>query len=152
MRGGTIGQIVRPMTREDIPAAARLEKLCFSDAWSERLIAESMENGLDTWFAAEEDGKIQGYCVLRILAGEGEIQRIAVVPECRKQGIGRKLMEQMVSAARGQNVSEMTLEVRSTNQAAISLYESWGFQKEAVRKDYYHDPVEDGIIMWNRRV
>ena len=146
------GFLLRPMRMEDLLPVAQMEQLCFSDSWSEKLLEDSFSGVLDHWFVAEGQGKILGYCVLRIIAGEGEIQRIAVHPECRKQGIGRKLMEAMVQTAREMGVREMTLEVRCGNQAAVCLYESWGFQKEAVRKDYYHDPLEDGIIMWNHQV
>lgn len=144
--------MIRQMTQTDIPAVVQLENVCFLDAWSECLIAESFHGSLDHWYLEEEAGRLCGYCVLRVIAGEGEIQRIAVRPDCRKQGIGRKLMEQMVRTAREQGVGEITLEVRCSNQAAICLYESWGFRKEGIRKDYYHNPTEDGIIMWNHHV
>lgn len=143
---------IRQITANDLPAVTALEQVCFSDPWSKGLLKDSITCALDTWYVAEKDGKIQGYCVLRVIAGEGEIQRIAVHPEYRKQGMGRKMMEKMVQTAREKGVREMTLEVRSSNQAAICLYESWGFQKEAVRKEYYHHPSEDGIVMWNHCV
>ena len=93
-----------------------------------------------------------GYCVLRILADEGEIQRIAVDPAFRRRGAGRKLMEAMAALGRMKGVREVALEVRESNEGARKLYESYGFKQEAVRKEYYHNPTEDAIIMWNRRI
>ena len=88
--------------------------------------------------------------LLRLLAGEGEIQRIAVLPECRRLGVGRKMMEAMVNDAMANQVHAISLEVRESNLAARKLYESFGFAAEAVRKGYYHNPLEDALIMWMR--
>lgn len=144
--------MIRLMKEEDIPQVNALEEAVFSDAWSGNLIREGLSSRLDTWFVLEEAGFIRGYCNLRIIAGEGEVERIAVHPDCRGLGYGKKLMEQMVVFAREQGVSEMTLEVRAGNLAAINLYESCGFRQEAVRKGYYREPLEDGIIMWNHQL
>lgn len=144
--------MIRLMEEGDIQAVGGLERLCFSDAWSEALLKEGLSSSLDTWFVLEMDEKICGYCNLRIVAGEGEIERIAVCPGSRGLGYGKKLMERMVSFARNQGVLEMTLEVRSGNREAINLYETCGFAKEAVRKGYYRNPPEDGIIMWNHQI
>ena len=89
---------------------------------------------------------------LRILADEGEIQRIGVYPHYRRQGIARKLMDAMVTFARARGVRAIALEVRESNLGARNLYDSYGFRQEAVRKGYYHNPAEDAIIMWNRAI
>lgn len=144
--------MIRLMKEEDIPQVSALEQAVFSDAWSGNLIREGLSSRLDTWFVLEEEGLVRGYCNLRIIAGEGEVERIAVHPDCRGLGYGKKLMEQMAVFAREQGVSEMTLEVRAGNLEAINLYESCGFRQEAVRKGYYREPLEDGIIMWNHQL
>ena len=143
---------VRLMQTEDVGQVARLEQLCFSDAWSEHLLTEGLTNKLDSYLVCENDGEIVGYSVLRVLAGEGEIQRIAVLPTHRRVGIARRLMEKMVEISREKEAMEVSLEVRAGNTAARNLYESYGFLPEAVRKAYYHDPEEDAVIMWNRRI
>lgn len=144
--------MIRFMQEADLSQAVELELLCFSDPWSERLLRESLAGTLDIWYVSEEEGTITGFGNLRILGDEGEIQRIAVHPDCRGKGYGKKLMEQMVTFAKAQGVKEMTLEVRAGNLPAISLYESFGFLKEAVRRGYYQNPDEDGLIMWNRGI
>lgn len=148
MNGDTV--VCRRMEPKDLETAAKLEHACFSDAWSEKLLADSMNSSWDTLFTAEYRGEVCGYGALRVLAGEGEIQRIAVFPEHRRLGIGRKLMEVMVAFSESQGAADMTLEVRAGNVAAITLYKSYGFVEEGLRKGYYHDPTEDALIMWRR--
>lgn len=143
---------VRPMRAEDLKSVARLEQTCFSESWSENLLRSGLDNRLDSYLVYEELGTVLGYCVLRTLADEGEIQRIAVDPAFRRQGIARKLMESMAAVARMKGAREVALEVRESNVSARKLYESYGFRQEAVRRDYYCNPAEDAIIMWNRRI
>lgn len=104
----------------------------------------------DSERAVYQKKAIIGYCCLRILAGEGEVQRIAVLPEYRRLGVGRKMMEAMLNISREHQVTAVSLEVRESNAAARSLYEAYGFAAEAVRKNYYHEPTENAVIMWNR--
>lgn len=143
---------VRPMTGLDIEEVSQLERVCFSESWSENLIRSGLDSRLDTYFVYVYHGQIQGYSVIRVLADEGEIQRIAVYPECRRQGIARKLMDAMVAFSRSRGVRAIALEVRESNVGARKLYESYGFKEEALRRGYYHNPKEDAVIMWNRRI
>ncbi len=144
--------MVRPMAPQDLERAAQLETGCFTEPWSLNMLLSGLESSLDSYLVYEEEGLIRGYCVMRILGEEGEIQRIAVEPAFRRQGIARKLMDAMVDLARLKGVREMALEVRESNAGARKLYESYGFVEEAVRKGYYHNPSESAIIMWNRRI
>lgn len=144
--------MIRIMKQEDLLQAAALEKICFKDPWSYSILEIGLGRPYDIFFVLEADGIIGGYCNFRTIAGEGEIQRIAVLPTLRGQGFGKKLMETMVLFARKQEVTEVSLEVRASNQTAINLYKSYGFREEAVRKDYYRNPTEDAIIMWNRGI
>lgn len=116
------------------------------------LLSSGFENKWNLYLAAEEDGRLAGYGAVCVIAGEGEIQRIAVLEEFRRQGLGRKLLDAMVAAARNRGARAMTLEVRESNEPAIKLYFSAGFRTEAQRKDYYRNPREDALIMWNRSI
>lgn len=144
--------VIRKMTEDDLPLIAELEKKCFTENWSYHILEAGLHSPYDVFFVLEQMGKVLGYANLRILAGEGEIERIAVLPEYRRQGAGRKLMDAMVDHARKHQVYAIALEVRSGNAAARNLYESYGFAGEAVRKGYYRNPPEDAIIMWMRQV
>lgn len=142
---------LRPMTADDIRAVAAIEAACFSDAWSERLIGELPESEWDeTWLLETEEKAVCGYANFRFLAGEGELMRIAVLPEFRGRGYARTLMDQLLLSAAKREVSALTLEVRAGNETALALYHAFGFRNEAVRKHYYHDPEEDAVIMWRR--
>lgn len=144
--------MVRWVNKDDLEAVAELERLCFSIPWSQAVLEEGFSNGLDRYVVAEQDGAVVGYANFRIVAGEGEIERVAVHPDMRRRGHGRKLMEAMVEYSRSQGVTDMTLDVRVNNEKAINLYESCGFAEEGRRKDYYREPTEDAIIMWRRGI
>lgn len=144
--------MIRVMSAEDLEQAAELERICFSEPWSYRILEAGIYSPYDRYLVYEQEMQVMGYGNLRVLAGEGEIQRIAVLPQFRRLGVARKLMDAMVSAARKEGVSTLCLEVREGNVAARNLYESYGFVSEAVRKDYYSNPTEDAVLMWRRDV
>ena len=75
---------IRKMEERDLEQAAKIETMCFSKPWSFALLEDSFQGPWDTLFVAEEEGRLCGYMALRVLAGEGELQRIAVRPEYRR--------------------------------------------------------------------
>lgn len=142
--------MIRRMEERDLPLIAELEKLCFSESWSYSILESGIHSPYDVYYVFEQAENILGYCNLRVLAGEGEVQRITVHPSCRRLGLGRKMMDAMVEYAIREGAYAISLEVREGNLAARKLYESYGFTAEAVRKAYYHNPTEDALIMWKR--
>ncbi len=142
--------MIREMRPEDLDETARLEEQCFSEPWSRLLLREALESDLDKLWVILEGECLVGYCNFRVIAGEGELMRIAVRSDMRGRGYAGKLMEVLVTDASKRGVTAITLEVRVSNQPAISLYERFGFLKEAVRKRYYTNPVEDALLMWRR--
>lgn len=142
--------MIRLMETADLEQVADLEKCCFSEPWSYGILEVGIHSPYDVYYVWEQEQRILGYCNLRYLAGEGEIQRIAVLPQYRRCGLARKMMDAMVDYARTRQASAISLEVRESNAPARSLYESYGFQAEAVRKGYYRNPGEDAVIMWKR--
>ncbi len=144
--------MVREMRPEDAGDVSAIERICFSDPWSFESIKGGLENSFDTWLVLEEEGTISGYCVFRIIAGEGELLRMAVLPEYRGRGLSKKLMDRMVEYTRKMEADSISLEVRENNKKARNLYKSYGFTEEYTRKNYYRDPCEDAIIMLNRRI
>ena len=144
--------MIRKMESRDLEQVAELEKVCFSEAWAWMRLEAGIHSPYDVYYVFEQDEQILGYCNLRILAGEGEIQRIAVLPPFRRLGVARKLMDAMVDFAVENKAAAVTLEVRESNRPARNLYESYGFTAEAVRKGYYRNPSEDAVIMWKRKL
>ena len=140
----------RKMTADDVAALVKIENICFTDPWSENMVADLVDSSWDEVRVLENGETVAGYINYRFIAGEGELMRIAVLPELRGHGLSRKLMDFMTEDAAKNGVPDITLEVRAGNASAIGLYKSYGFKEEAVRKGYYHNPTEDALILWLR--
>lgn len=137
-----------PMTTEDLPAVAELEKRCFpADPWSGELFREALYNPAVTVLLARgEDGSILGYAVLSTVLDEGSLDNIAVHPEHRRRGVADALLGVLTGFGR-EHLSVLLLEVRASNAPAIALYEKHGFAAVGRRKNYYDAPREDAILM-----
>lgn len=141
---------IRRMRPEDAEAAARLEAVCFSHPWSEKAFAQCAADENVCYLMAWEGEKLVGNCGVRNIAGDGEITNVAVDPACRRQRVGTELMNKLLETGRSMGIEAFTLEVRASNQAAIRLYESFGFLLEGTRRNFYEDPREDALIYWKR--
>lgn len=136
-----------PMDRSHLDGVARLEGLCFSNPWSERILTDALyQDGLSLVVAEGEGGILLGYAVLSAVLDEGCLERIAVDPAYRRQGVAEELLGAFLRFGRA-NLAFITLEVRESNEAAIGLYEKLGFQRVGRRKNYYRELREDAILM-----
>ena len=148
----------------DLADVAAMEKEMFSDAWSSEALTDcirypynhillistegeirslvSAEDVADSFVVGEEEQKTAGYLIYADPTDEAELHRIAVCPEYRRRGLARKLMDELLRRA-----ATVFLEVRAGNEAAIGLYTHSGFQEIDRRKNYYHDPEEDAVVM-----
>jgi ribosomal-protein-alanine N-acetyltransferase len=126
---------------------AQIEKICFSTPWSRALFEGALHDTNSAWFIAEADGFVTGYAGLLDIAGEGHVLNIAVSPEYRRLGIGKRLMESLLARARDRQMELVTLEVRESGSAARTLYEKLGFKIAGRRPGYYEKPEEDAILM-----
>ncbi len=140
--------IVRKMQRSDLPQVCEIENDNFSLPWSEKSFLESMERKDTVFLVAMSDGEVAGYLGCYCIAGTGEITNVAVKSSCRRKGIGGKLLEKLYEEGALLDTQEFFLEVRESNEAAISLYSRQGFIKEGIRKNFYEMPVENAVIMW----
>ena len=135
--------------REHIKAIAQLEKLCFSEPWSEETILEYISAG-NKFFTAVCGGKVLGYIGISCVLDEGYIANVAVFPEARKKGVGKALIQRVFGLASDEGLSFVSLEVRESNIPAISLYKKMGFKTEGRRKNFYRNPDEDALILTKR--
>ena len=143
--------IIRKMEEYDLDRIMEIEKDCFSTPWSrESFLIEITENLLARYLVAEVDGIVAGYAGIWMIVGEGHITNIAVETKYRQLGIGKKLVEGLITLSVAMGIGSMTLEVRETNIAAQNLYEQYGFIAQGVRPNYYQDDNEDAIIMWKK--
>lgn len=136
---------VERMTAEHIPQIAQLEKECFSQPWSENSLSEELKNENSHFLAAVSD-EVTGYIGVQEICGEAYITNVAVFEKYRKSGIGRALIRAACEGAESRSCEFITLEVRESNAPAIALYESEGFEKAGIRKNFYSSPVENGVI------
>ena len=141
-----------PLQEKHASVLAELEKICFSEPRSEALLRGEVHNSMARWFVAEytdEAGRTQiaGYAGMQSIVGECYVDNIAVFPEMRGQGIGRKLTETLLKTAREERSAFVTLEVRPSNKAAVQLYHSLGFAEVGTRKRFYTHPTEDALLM-----
>ena len=139
--------MIVPMKPSHVPQIAALEKLCFSDPWSEASVAAECENPLSLWLVAEIDGKVVGYIGSQSVPPEADVLNLAVAPDCRRQGLGRKLLCTLTELLHSRGIETLFLEVRPSNQAALALYSDLGFVQVGRRKNYYHHPKEDALIL-----
>ena len=137
--------------RKSVPAdsaeIAAAESLIFSDPWSERDINDTISTTGGMCYSVISDGKLVGYILGRIIAPEGEIYRIAVLPSHRRRGIAYRLLDYAVKCERGNGLESLFLEVREQNTPARKLYSSYGFREIGIRKNYYRNPDDNAVIM-----
>ena len=139
---------IRKMNINDIEQVVTIENESFSMPWSRGSFVTSLGDTNQIFLVAEEEGLIIGYAGIWNIVGEGNITNIAVKKEYQKQGIGNKILRELLLRSEAMNVYDFTLEVRKSNVGAIRLYESLEFKPVGYRKNYYEKPLEDGLIMW----
>lgn len=122
-----------------------VEQSCFENPWAEKMLECEINSPLSVLETEERDGKIVGYALGRVVADEAELLKICVLSEWRKQGIAEKMLVRLLGKMRENGAAACFLEVRSKNAPALALYEKLGFQKIALRRDYY--PDDDAVVM-----
>lgn len=135
------------MTADHVSQVAGLEKICFSDPWSEKSVASELTNPLSLWLVALEGERVAGYVGSQSVMGESDMMNVAVHPDFRRQGVGELLVKELIAALAQKENTCLTLEVRASNSPAISLYEKLGFAQVGLRKNYYRNPKEDALIL-----
>ena len=138
---------IKPMKREDVSMVHQVEEACFSVPWSLESFEDIFSYGENYYLTAWEDNRIVGFIGLMAVAGEGDITNVAVLPSYRENGIGDALVSSILSLAKEKNITKIMHEVRASNEAAIHLYEKYGFEFLCIRKKYYQKPTEDANIM-----
>ncbi len=138
---------ILPMTKEDIPYIAELERECFSTPWSEKSLTEELKNENAVFFTAKKTGETVGYMGMHCVLDECYIANVAVSKKHRRKGVGRLLLKYAEEKAREKECSFISLEVRISNESAIYLYESEGYKKVGERKNFYSEPTENALIM-----
>lgn len=139
---------VREMTMFDLDQVMVIENENFSVPWTETgFFTYLMREDALFLVAEDEDENVVGYCGVIMAIDEGDITNVSVKKELQGQGIGKALLQELIQQTVSRGVHTLFLEVRESNAGALALYEKQGFTRMGVRKNYYSDPVEDGITM-----
>lgn len=139
---------VRDLTTEDLAWVADQEKATFgTSAWSPELIATDFAQGFRRYRGLDVDGALAGYAVYGFDGDAFHLMNLAVAPEARGEGLSHVLMEDFLAEARRLAVEEAWLEVAVTNDAALALYRSHGFEDVRIRRRYYQPEGVDALVM-----
>jgi ribosomal-protein-alanine N-acetyltransferase len=137
------GLLLRPMEPSDLPAAMEIDSLCLPRPWSEAVWREELESPFGLYLILEEGGEIFGQIGVRHVLDELHITTLAILPERRRRGHARALVNAALAAF--PEARRVHLEVRPSNAAARELYEAMGFSTTGLRRRYYGD--EDALLM-----
>ena len=144
--GSGSGLELRPLAYGDLPAVLAIERRSFTTPWSLAMFVLELSKPSGICLAATIDRRLVGYLVCSRYADVWHLMNVAVAPERRRTGIASSLLRGMLELAGAD--ARYTLEVRTSNRAAIAMYERFGFQPAGHRRRYYHDNGEDALIMW----
>jgi ribosomal-protein-alanine N-acetyltransferase len=137
---------IRTLRYSDLPQVIALERRAFPTPWSLAMFVLELSKPHGICLAAVRNERLVGYLICARYDQVWHLMNIAVEPSHRRHGIGSELLTAMIERAGAE--AQYTLEVRTSNAGAISLYERFGFRSAGTRRRYYQDTGEDAVIMW----
>ena len=138
---------IEPASLCHLPELLRIERETFADPWSEHMLKSGINDQAVLFPVAIAGDRLLGFAVLQCIGPEAELQNIAVDPAAKRRGIGRALLTHLIAEGERGGVEVFHLEVRASNDAAIALYRSLGFQSVGLRRNYYVNPMEDALLL-----
>jgi ribosomal-protein-alanine N-acetyltransferase len=138
---------IRRLTYSDLPQVIAIERQAFPTPWSLSMFVLELSKPSGICLAAVVDGRLAGYLICSRYDTVWHLMNVAVDSGVRRHGIASRLMDHLFETADRPH-EQYTLEVRESNDAAIALYERFGFRGAGHRRAYYHDNREDALIMW----
>ena len=142
----TVERLVAPVRLADRAAVLALEEESFANPWTADTFEKMLMSPVSQVYVARlGDRTLAAFCACWVIDDEMHINTVAVDVRHRRRGIAEHLLRETL---RQSGVRTATLEVRHSNDAALGLYRKLGFEVRAVRKEYYQNPVEDGLILW----
>ncbi len=137
----------RRLGLDDLAGLVALERQCFSYPWNEKQFRLGLEGKVFKVFGLEHEGGLAAYISFYHVGDEMEILNLAVAPDLRRRGLGRRLLRLALAICRRMGVATVRLEARRSNRAALDLYGGQGFEPCGQRKGYYPDNGEDAVCM-----
>ncbi|MBE9118456.1 ribosomal protein S18-alanine N-acetyltransferase [Lusitaniella coriacea LEGE 07157] len=147
---------LKPLTDRQLNAVVKLDQLCLGGLWSQEGYRRELNSPNSELLVLSVLGnrgsppkeRIVGIGCFWAILEEAHITILAIHPDCQSQGLGQVLLWTLLQKAVRQKLDRATLEVRASNQAALSLYQKFGFQVAGRRKKYYQNNNEDALILW----
>ena len=154
MDTGILTVKIKPMQKSDIDAVESIEQRAYGQHhWSKDSFMSELSNELAKYFSAfNENGELIAYAGCWQILEEAHITTLAVAPEYRRKSLGEAMLITLLKQCYKDMIKYITLEVRVSNKAAVSLYKKYGFKSLGVRKGYYQDNNEDALIMWTENI
>ncbi len=137
-----------PLAEEHLDRVLAIEAASETAPWSRKAFENELDHEFGIFLVALAGGEIIGFGGVWIVVDEAHIVTIAVDPEHRRQGVGRRILAELLRCAKERGAVCSTLEVRAGNDAALGLYEGVGYARAGKRKGYYPDNKEDAVVMW----
>jgi ribosomal-protein-alanine N-acetyltransferase len=138
---------IRRLNYADLPQVIAIERRSFPTPWSLAMFVLELSKPSGICLAALREGRLVGYLVCSRYDKVWHIMNVAIDPDQRRRRTATKLIERLFDRVADEN-AQYTLEVRTSNDAAIELYEGFGFRAAGLRRRYYQDNGEDAVIMW----
>jgi len=137
----------------DIDSIIIIEQQNSHNPWSKNQLIESIQNPTNLCCSISANNQIIGFVMAMPALDTADILNISINKDYQRKGYGKKLLHYLIKELRDRMIRQLILEVRVSNQAAITFYLEYGFEEISLRKNYYminsKDPnqKEDGIIM-----
>ncbi|HEY8581951.1 MAG TPA: ribosomal protein S18-alanine N-acetyltransferase [Capillimicrobium sp.] len=148
---------IRRLAYADLPQVVSIERRAFTTPWSLAMFVLELSKpggvclaavrGAGEEGEADPRGRVVGYCVCSRYDRVWHLMNVSVDPDCHRQGVARALLTELLGRVGGDE-ARITLEVRPSNEAALRLYEGFGFKAAGRRPRYYQDNGEDALILW----
>ncbi len=142
---------IRRLTPTDLGEIERIERVAYPTPWSRSMFASELAKPSSLCVGAvdtERRGALVGYLIVSRYVDAWHIMNVAIDEPYRRQGIAKRLLDELFASTAGDTMRGYTLEVRISNQRAIALYEHAGFRITGIRRAYYTDNREDAYVMW----
>jgi ribosomal-protein-alanine N-acetyltransferase len=138
-----------PMAEKDLDEVVAAEKEVYPFPWTRGNFMDAMQAGYSAWLLRNAAGSLAAYSVMMMVLDEAHLLNLSVARAAQRSGLGWRTLDWMADVARGYGGRTMLLEVRPSNEAAIRLYQRYGFDRIGVRRGYYpaEGGREDAIVM-----
>jgi [ribosomal protein S18]-alanine N-acetyltransferase len=144
----TVAIKIRILELRDLTAIETIEQKAYPTPWSRSMFASELAKPTSICLGAFEGEDLVGYVINSRYVDAWHVMNVAVDPEHKRRGIATALLERLFELTLDDERRGYTLEVRVSNEDAITLYEKLGFESRGVRRGYYTDNREDALIMW----